>query len=419
MSTDKKYLKQVFFYLFSACISVGLILYIGYHLANSFGGGLETTTVSEVTENKYIDFDAYIFRSESPIYASSSGGIASIAADGSRVAVGNPVASVYYGDGDEIKARIAQIDEQLKLYEATGSTANLSVKDTSKIDSEITKLMIQLKENTSYNRYSYASSVKTELISLINKRKIIINSMTGFDEQIEQLKNERTNLIIKLGSTGKTIYTQKSGYYYADTDGYENIFNPELLSDISADEFYSLIQSVPEETAMTAQNEKCAGKIVTDTTWYIACPTDKNALRYFSVGDECDVAFAYNALSVKMEISRIINEPDDNRVVLIFETNIMPEGFAYTRVQPVKLIQASYTGYKLPLSAIRIVDGVQGVYVLVGKTVHFRRVETVYETDGYSIVQGGEQVDGETKWLELHDSVIIAGKNLYDGKIVP
>lgn len=129
----------------------------------------------------------------------------------------------------------------------------------------------------------------------------------------------------------------------------------------------------------------------------------------------------------------------------MFSSEIMPDGFDYTRMQPVSVNVKKYEGYKLPLSAVRLVDydgvTVEGVYILYGNTVRFRRIETILSQDGYVLCapQRTETEDsvfqfpiiGETEteapetaayetipFLELYDRVIVSAKELYDGKII-
>ena len=72
----------------------------------------------------------------------------------------------------------------------------------------------------------------------------------------------------------------------------------------------------------------------------------------------------------------------------------------------------------MPISAVRMQDGVQGVYVLRGYEVVFKEIETILETDGYFIVKENDGTPESRGKLALNDQIIISGKNLYVGKIV-
>ena len=103
-------------------------------------------------------------------------------------------------------------------------------------------------------------------------------------------------------------------------------------------------------------------------------------------------------------------------------------------MQPVQIHTAEYRGFEIPQSALRILDGWEGVYILDEVTVDFRRVHIAYEGDGYYIVTGddGSALSVETGddtatdtadecpygWIQMNDVVIAEGRGLYVGKVV-
>ena len=138
-----------------------------------------------------------------------------------------------------------------------------------------------------------------------------------------------------------------------------------------------------------------------------------------------------------MNVERTV--PGGDSFALILSSRMMPEGFDYTRMQPVQLVRNTYTGLRVPASSVRVVDGMTGVYVLEGSTVRFRLIKpvTVYEGmyivetdpdgDGNVTADSGQDTaedtgDGNEKskysYLYLHDTVIVKGKGLYDGKVL-
>ena len=98
----------------------------------------------------------------------------------------------------------------------------------------------------------------------------------------------------------------------------------------------------------------------------------------------------------------------------------MPGDFNYLRSQTVQIVERSYSGYRVPTSAVRVVDGVRGVYVLEGSTVRFRRITPLTELDGYMIEQKQNTLDEDSVKYDLGycELVITNGKDLYEGKII-
>ena len=97
----------------------------------------------------------------------------------------------------------------------------------------------------------------------------------------------------------------------------------------------------------------------------------------------------------------------------------IPSDFDYTRVQKIKVIKSSVDGVSFPRSALRMVDGEQGVYVVSGNSVGFRKVDIIESTDSHYISREPDAGQEDRKlYLSKFDRVITEGKGLYVGKIL-
>ena len=91
---------------------------------------------------------------------------------------------------------------------------------------------------------------------------------------------------------------------------------------------------------------------------------------------------------------------------------------------------SSVTGYRIPAEALTKLNGNDGVYILVGTAVEFRRVTKLSDGNGYFIVNtyekdreenqlGGTANSGsEIPYLNVNDLIITSGNDLYDGKLI-
>jgi hypothetical protein len=117
-----------------------------------------------------------------------------------------------------------------------------------------------------------------------------------------------------------------------------------------------------------------------------------------------------------MKLYRILSEAGSKTAVLVFETGTLPSSFNYLRHQTVQIVREYYTGCRIPITALRVVNGQPGVYVLQGSKIIFKKVEPLYEYDGYIISADKSGSDGS--YLAKNDFIVTKGKDLYDGKIV-
>ena len=253
------------------------------------------------------------------------------------------------------------------------------------------------------------------------------------------LEGEKASLRTGLGANLGSVYSASAGYFFSDADGYGNIFSSDRIDSMTFDEFLQMTETDPETgTGLSI------GTIVTDYKWYIACLMDKADAAGLADRYSCDVMFRYSGQMLEMHVYRVIPETPGDRSVVVLECGKMPVNFDYTRMQPVDIVTATYTGYEIPSSAVRVVGGFQGVYVKNEVTIEFRRIHILYEYDGKIICSGKpdsmkyekgpdgtyktdengrriEVVDTNDEiypWIAQNDIVVVSGTELYSGKTI-
>ena len=414
---DTKYLKNVFTYIISALLAIGIGYYVLYHAFDGFSSALSTAPALLVTESVTESSDAYIFRDEKVVYSGYSGAVNYLVSDGEKVGVGTELAKVYEdGDGDAQRKRVEQIDAKIALLQASNIEKNVVVSDTAKIDSVIAELYYSTMGKIASGDLSYAMLAKDEMLASVNKRKIIVGEVKNYDTQIAALSAERAALMALLNGSYEKISTRESGYFFFDVDGYESAFSSKNIDGMLLSDFKKAFSSAKsEESGMHP-----VGKTVSGHVWYIAVPLAKSSLAGFEVGDRYSVSFPYNYdTKLTMTLERSVTESGSDDVVLVFSCTDLPEGFNYLRCQSVVIEKKGVSGYRIPTSALRMVDGREGVYILYGSTVYFRRVEVILEKDGYFIVAERDMTrEDAAEFLGVSDTVITRGKDLYDGKII-
>jgi hypothetical protein len=423
---DTQFLKNVGVYIVSAIISLLLIAYILYHLFGSIDSEIETLAAETVTGRETVTLDGYVMRSETVLFSSSQGDVNYLYADGAKVKKDAAVANVYASGGENVRAKIIELDRKLDLLESSNIGENITVSDTKVIDTQIAKLYSVIRERIRSGDLEYALRKKDELLILLNKRRIIVQNVASYDDKIQSLNIQRSGLTSQLTNITETVLAPISGYFYSWLDGYESVFNASKISKMTLEEFYAMTEAEP---AAAYAGGYGIGKLVSDYLWYIACPVTVDRLRFFTPGAKYSVIFPYSSdTELQMTLTRIIEQTDDDRAVLVFSTGTIPENFNFLRKQTIEIVRSTYTGYRVPVSAVRIVDGKQGVYTLSGNFVRFKLIEPLFESKGYFIVSEYENVDedkraaalenGGAGYLALNDLIITKGKKLYDGRIV-
>lgn len=399
-------------------VAAAALAYLGYHFFEGFSADIETEYATLVTDSDVVPLDAYIMRSESVIFAASATSghsVGYVFSDGTKVHGGQVVANIYTGDGSSDEA-IVDLDRRIDLLESSNLTDGMTSSDTYVIDSKIQNYYYLIHQSTLLGNYSNLTKRRDELLTLINKRRILTGVTTGYSDRIESLTAERALLSAGQDTIAESVGAPYAGYFYSTTDGYESTFSASKVESLTLAEFDKMLSSQP-----TRYSDRAVGKMVSDFNWYIVCETTRDSLRYFTKGYSYYVNFPYNDdISIKMTLSNVVSEVGSDRVLLVLETERIPEDFSFRRMQPVELVRSSYTGYRVPISAARLVDGKQGVYIMIGNTIEFREIDILLEMDGYYIVAEQDPVNDPdyASKLGLYDQIVVSGKNLYDGKLI-
>ena len=406
-------------YVISIVVSVIVIVYLGYHFFSGLGGELMTQHALQVTENDVEEFDAYLFRNETVVYSTETGGIGYLYPDGTKVGFGTLLANIYGGNADtsdSTRQTIISIDKKIELLLSSNSTDGFSAADTQTLDSRIDNYYMTIRKSAEEGVYTSLPKRRDEFLTLLNKRQVITGKVKSFDDLIEKLNTARDNLTTGLDTVSEAVTSPATGFFYSSLDGYENVFTGNAVNNLTLEKFDRMISADPSEYDATA-----IGKVATDFRWYIVIEAGRDQLRFYNEGYSYQVIFPYNNdTQLAMELSDIIAPEGGERILLIFSSHELPEDFSFNRMQTVEVVRSSHTGYKVPISAVRLVDGKMGVYILVGTTVDFKYIDVILECDGYYIVAPRDpqnDPDYATK-LGLYDVIITAGRDLFVGKII-
>ena len=443
----------------SAVLAVAVSSFVIYYVYRQVIGisrdKLATENAVSITVENAINSTGYIFRSEKVLDGVPRGTVFPSVSDGERVGAGREIATIYSTAGDAgNKARLDEIENTLYILERSSVDQEFFSADVEKLRRDCDEAFDSVIRNKAANDFLGCIMKKNELLISMNKLENVTLG-TDFKEQTEALRAEQKQLSAGQGESYGKIYATESGYYTGVVDGYENIFLPSLIEDMTVDSFRETVKRSPEQSELASN----AGKLITDSRWYVCCEISNDEAAIFKKINEktqrpavtsCDVVFPFDGnIRIRMGVERIISETDKNTTVMVFSTDEMPESFSYTRSQKIEIIGESYSGLRVPRQAMRKLDNkINGVYVLVGETVSFRRAEPIYESEDWYIVrtqtdeeleqsangtadaQNSEQETAEKensgqsadvaekdyKYLSLYDCVIVEGKALYDGK---
>ena len=411
--------------LLRGALILGLLFYLLYHLTNGFSAEMKTQTVKLTAEEQLLSAVGTVVRAEVPVRASESGVVSYDVSGGEKVKANAKVAMVYsgYAESDTV-ARIAELDRSIDLLEAAGIDGDIHVSDAADAEREITARLLTLSEQLGRGDFSSAGEGADGLLSTFVRRDTILSgSGEGTLATLSALRAERESLAASLSGGSTAVRASRAGYFYSYADGGETGFAYDSVGKLTPAEYHAGLSTMQAASAGTV------GKIVLYPRWYLLCPVREEEAASLKAGGTYTLYFSGSGERISMTLSA--KNAGDGEVLLVFSTLEMPDSFDFDRTQKISIVTDTVSGYKLPASALRIVDGSVGVYIRSGNTVKFRLVEVFYESGAYVFVR--TDTEGQTlyandadpsndiycKGLSLYDNVIVSGaKELAPDRIV-
>lgn len=397
-------------------ISGFIIVYIMIQLIS----GISTDVVYEYATEKVlentIEKTGYLLRNEAVIYAENEGVLSYSVSEFQKVGVDQLIATVYASShGVDIQQQIDRLDEKALILSRASIDSGYQTSDISKIDEKISSTIIQSRTSIAKNDLALISQQKEDLLINLNKRKLITSGEDDFSEEIAALQNQKADLTASLQTPLSTVYAKKTGYFSTLLDGFETVYTIDKLDSLNIKSFDELINSSKQEYTASA-----IGKIITDYDWYTLLEVTVQEAESFQIGKEYRVGYLYSSgEKLNAILEKKVTQTDSDRAILVLRVEEVPADFDYTRKQTVQIVKSSVRGVTFPKTALRIIDGVQGVYVVTGNMVEFRKVEIIETTDAqYLSALKTRADDPKNEYLTKHDRVITEGKDLYVGKVL-
>lgn len=408
----KKIVSHALIFIFA----VFLIVYFYIQVKNIFIDTMETEYASLTTIQDTIELKCYIVREEAVVDSEVKGTYNYVISEGEKLSEGQTIANVYSTDSEyRAQEQIQSINRKIAVLEDSSVENNYFTMNVTKIDENINDMLINYRNEIVSGDFSLALQRKDELLVSLNKRYLVVNSLTGFEDMISVLEGKKSSLTSAFSQSKASVTAPISGYFFSDVDGYENVLTPEFLENTTVDELLEAVKRAPESF-----DNKPVGKIVSGFEWYTVCVVDDVTSLKFNSGEYYSISYPYSiGTTISSKLITKITQPDCDETLLVFASDKNLNDFNFMREQTVEVTLNSYSGLRIKKEALRIVDGEEGVFILDGNTIEFKRAKKIYENDGYYVISSSDpDKENNVPYIEMYDAVINNGKELYDGKVI-
>ena len=410
----------------AAIVAVVLLLfvYVGIQLSRNFSSQVSTQRTQKVTDVTYAYLDGYIF-TDSEVLTSDSGIVHYLVSDGEKVGVGQAYAELYPGSGlaederRETEKRLNALSAQIALLEG-GMEHAKDASDLGAISDEISESYYSYIDSVLGGDFKSAHKTGDTLLGALSDYSAVTLSEVT-ENALAALTAERESLIASIGGTSRTLISDRSFTFFYNPDGYEKIFHSSRLEGLTRE----TLDTLAKDKAETAQG--AIGTAVYSSKWYIAIPADDAEYAEFKngIGKTYSVELrGGDGISVDMLLENIVSDEDDRtRSYLLFSSLELSSISGAERTQSVRVKLGSCSGYRIPEGALHRVGEEDGVYILVGNMIEFRRVTLIGRGEGYYIANTyendlAEGSKGDIPYLSANELIVISGRDLYDGKLL-
>lgn len=401
MKQGKSYFTVILWILLAA-----IAAYFGYNVVSSLYAPLMTATVTPYEAGAGYYASGFVVREEELLY-SQYGTTVLNCAEGAHVAANDTVATGYRSE--DAKTRQTRIDElsgQIEQLQYAWSAVS-SVYDQAALDADIAGDLAQLSRYLALRDMNSVSDLSPELKGLILRRTGSDSDSGSLQARISTLQAELETLEAQSAGDTSAILAGKAGTFSAAVDGYESVLTPERLKEMTVAEFESV---QPDETDANA-----IGRLVTSATWYYACVVPASELSGVEEGDRATLTFARDYYQpVTMRVARLGGNEAGSRLLVLSSDRAL-QNVTLLRQQSAEIVFTSYSGLRVPKSAVRVENGQTGVYILEGTLAKWKPITILHDT-GESYVVTLDTSSTNNLWPG--DELIINAKNLYDGKVV-
>ena len=401
MKQGKSYFTVILWILLAA-----IAAYFGYNVVSSLYAPLMTATVTPYEAGAGYYASGFVVREEELLY-SQYGTTVLNCAEGAHVAANDTVATGYRSE--DAKTRQTRIDElsgQIEQLQYAWSAVS-SVYDQAALDADIAGDLAQLSRYLALRDMNSVSDLSPELKGLILRRTGSDSDSGSLQARISTLQAELETLEAQSAGDTSAILAGKAGTFSAAVDGYESVLTPERLMEMTVAEFESV---QPDETDANA-----IGRLVTSATWYYACVVPASELSGVEEGNRATLTFARDYYQpVTMRVARLGGNEAGSRLLVLSSDRAL-QNVTLLRQQSAEIVFTSYSGLRVPKSAVRVENGQTGVYILEGTLAKWKLITILHDT-GESYVVTLDTSSTNNLWPG--DELIINAKNLYDGKVV-
>lgn len=387
---------------------VAIIAYSMLSLIVNNYNPVKTTAAVEVTMDDSFSTTGYFIREENAIDIAEGDTVEYNYSEGDKVAKGASLITVYEDeDALTISRELQNIRDNISQLETLREASSANT-NSSQLNQKIIAQMNAISDEVESGSLGQIASLTSELRQLSLKSSSLEGDSEDVESELFSLRTQEDELQDRLEGKTTDITSPYAGYFCETVDGYESVLTPDVVEDLTLSSLDKLI-----DKKKSAPSDK--GKIVSSYIWYFAAKVSDEEASHLAQGNQIELRFAQVSQDIKATVYAIRDDEENDYTLVIFKSQDMNEDLISMRKQVATVIVNTYSGLKVPKTAVRMENDEMGVYVLSNSVASYKEITPLFEGDDYYIVK--QNVTGNDS-LVVGDDIITEAKDLNDKKVV-
>ena len=402
----------------AAVLAILMISYGGYQLFRYLYSPYKTERAYEYTVSDSVEAEGFFVRLEEALASvpQEEGVLGYTVQDGEKVVKTSVIANLYPSADQARDLMSAQeMEAEIALLQRVEAASEVAYSNTETISAQLNASVGELVDIARSGDASALSDMRGTLLEQICRRQLSVGQELDLAPRIEYLTAQQAQLAASASAGSEEITAGLDGYFSRTSDGLESYYTPENLREMTPAQVEKAV-----EAGQNPPGGSNVGKIVSDHNWYVGMVLPRNEAQKFREGGTVYLDMpSHNLYAIPMTVDTVNlsqeeEAPEDDPTVVVLRGNYISGETLAVRSGRITVNFTQYTGLRVSDSALRNVDGQQGVYVMTGYDIQFRPVKVIYSGEGYKLCDLPAVDDNKT--LQLFDEVIVEGIDLYDGK---
>lgn len=323
------------------------------------------------------------------------------------------------------QAQLQALDLEIELLQYAAAQSG-DLESAARLDESILQSIVDLRASSALGDYTQLEDQILKLKSGVLKRGYTYGeglTAQQLSEQLSALTSQRAALSQQSAAATTQVIAPQSGVFSTLVDGFESVLTPDSVLQLTPSSLDALLDTP------SVQDTSAAGKLITSQRWWYAANLPTEEAERLRQGDTVTLRFTGDfAQDVEMQVDQV-GPIEEQQTLVVFSTDRYLSQTTLLRRQSAELIFESWSGLRIPKTALHLVEETVedqetgeasvvtrlGVYALVAGRTEFKEVEVITEGADYYVVH---PLGSSRKLLRVGDEIITEAVGLQDGLLL-